>query len=156
MARQPGGPKIFKLGLIMDNIVFKRAYRATHRADRAALFRALLGRVHGPGLRPRHGPSPIIFGPVPCSGRANMGRASGPWVSGQMAIYTSYVLVLPIRSGMHDCPRDATPHHAESPMRGQWPMRAMAEPHKAQPSCAAQERCVFKQTNLADPDKKEK
>jgi len=31
-----------------------------------------------PGYRARAGPSPIIFGPVPCSGRANMGRASGP------------------------------------------------------------------------------
>ena len=31
-----------------------------------------------PGYRARAVPSPIIFGPVPCSGRANMGRASGP------------------------------------------------------------------------------
>ena len=31
-----------------------------------------------PGYRARAGPSPIIFGPVPCSGRTNMGRASGP------------------------------------------------------------------------------
>ena len=31
-----------------------------------------------PVYRARAGPSPIIFGPVPCSGRANMGRASGP------------------------------------------------------------------------------
>jgi len=31
-----------------------------------------------PGYRARAGPSPIIFGPVPCSGRANMGRALGP------------------------------------------------------------------------------
>ena len=30
-----------------------------------------------PGYHARAGPSPIIFGPVPCSGRANMGRASG-------------------------------------------------------------------------------
>ena len=47
---------MFKYGLIMYNIVFKRAYRATHRADRATLFRAVPGRAHGLIVRPRHDP----------------------------------------------------------------------------------------------------
>ena len=47
----------------MDNIIFKRAYRATHRADRAAFFQAVPGRVHGLTVRPKHGPAIVSVMP---------------------------------------------------------------------------------------------